>query len=78
MQDLQEDECLNERKFWTEVKHPELGKKITYPKTYVRSTEADMSIRFRAPLIGEHNNEIYKEIGISGFALKQLKNDGIV
>jgi crotonobetainyl-CoA:carnitine CoA-transferase CaiB-like acyl-CoA transferase len=78
MQNLLEDECLNERKFWTEVKHPELGKKITYPKTYVRSTEADMSIRFRAPLIGEHNNEIYKEIGISGLELKQLKNDGVI
>jgi crotonobetainyl-CoA:carnitine CoA-transferase CaiB-like acyl-CoA transferase len=78
MQDLLQDECLNERGFWTQVEHPELGEKITYPKTYVRSTEADMSIRFRAPLIGEHNKEVYKEIGISEAKLEELKREGVV
>jgi benzylsuccinate CoA-transferase BbsE subunit len=78
MQDLLEDECLNQRGYWTEVKHPELNAKITYPKTYVRSTGADMSIRFRAPLIGEHNKEVYKKIGISGGELERLKEDGVI
>jgi benzylsuccinate CoA-transferase BbsE subunit len=76
MQDLLEDECLNQRGFWTEVKHPDT--KIKYPKTYVRSTQADMSIRFRAPLIGEHNKEIYKQIGIGAMELARLKEEGIV
>ena len=78
MQDLLEDECLRERKFWTEVKHPELGSKIPYPKTYVRSTEADFSIHFRAPLTGEHNKEVYKEIGVGGGELNELKQEGII
>jgi crotonobetainyl-CoA:carnitine CoA-transferase CaiB-like acyl-CoA transferase len=78
MKDLLEDECLNQRGFWTEVKHPELNAKIKYPKTYVRSTGADMSIRFRAPLIGEHNKEIYKQIGIGGMELGRLKEEGVV
>jgi benzylsuccinate CoA-transferase BbsE subunit len=78
MKDLLEDECLNQRSFWTEVKHPELNTKITYPKTYVRSTQADASIRFRAPLIGEHNKEVYKQIGIGGMELGRLKEEGIV
>jgi crotonobetainyl-CoA:carnitine CoA-transferase CaiB-like acyl-CoA transferase len=78
MQDLIEDECLNDRKFWTEVKHPELHTKITYPRTFVRSTEADMSIRFPAPHIGEHNKEVYKEIGLGTLALNDLKNEGVI
>ncbi len=78
MQDLLADECLNERCFWTQVEHPELGKKVTYPKTYVRSNEADLSIRFRAPLIGEHNKEIYKEIGITEGELEELRKEGLI
>jgi formyl-CoA transferase len=78
MQDLLEDECLNQREFWTEIEHPELKTTIKYPKTFVRSTEADMSLRFPAPHIGEHNEEIYKEIGITGEELTQLKNDGVI
>ena len=78
MQDLLEDECLNQRKFWTEVEHPELKTKIKYPKTYVRSTGADISIHFRAPLIGEHNKEVYKGIGIGGGELNRLKDEGVI
>ena len=78
MKDLLEDECLNQRGFWTEVKHPELNTKITYPKTYVRATGSDLSIRFRAPLIGEHNKEIYKQIGIGGMELGRLKEEGVI
>jgi crotonobetainyl-CoA:carnitine CoA-transferase CaiB-like acyl-CoA transferase len=75
MQDLLDDECLNARGFWTQIPHPELGISITYPKTFIRSTEMDCSIRFRAPLIGEHNNEVYKEIGLDA---KKLKNEGVI
>ncbi|MHB8105457.1 MAG: CaiB/BaiF CoA transferase family protein, partial [Dehalococcoidales bacterium] len=48
MQDLLDDECLNARDFWTKIEHPELGTSITYPRTYIRSTEMDCSTRFRA------------------------------
>jgi crotonobetainyl-CoA:carnitine CoA-transferase CaiB-like acyl-CoA transferase len=78
MKDLLEDECLNQRGYWTQVKHPELYAKITYPKTYVRSTGADMSIRSRAPLIGEHNEEVYTEIGLTNEELEQLKEEGVI
>ena len=73
MQDLLDDECLNDRKFWTKIEHPELGTSITYPKEFIRSSEMDCSIRFRAPLIGEHNGEVYKEIGLSEKDLLSIK-----
>ncbi len=78
MQDLLDDECLNDRRFWTEIEHPELGTGITYPKEFIRSTEMDCSTRFRAPLIGEHNAEIYQEIGLSGQEVAVLKQAGVI
>lgn len=78
MEDLLSDECLKERKFWKEIEHPELGTSITYPREFVKSTEVDCSTRFRAPLIGEHNEEIYKEIGLSGQDLIKLKQSGVI
>jgi crotonobetainyl-CoA:carnitine CoA-transferase CaiB-like acyl-CoA transferase len=78
MEDLLNDECLNARSFWKEIEHPELGESITYPREFVKSTETDCSTRFRAPLIGEHNEEIYKEIGLSQQELQNLQQDGII
>jgi crotonobetainyl-CoA:carnitine CoA-transferase CaiB-like acyl-CoA transferase len=78
MHDLLNDECLKERHFWTEIEHPELGTKLTYPKEFVRSSETSCAIRFRAPLIGEHNEEVYNEIGISGKKLESLKQAGVI
>jgi formyl-CoA transferase len=72
------DNCLKERGFWTNIEHPELKTSITYPKEFVRSSEVDCSTKFRAPLIGEHNEEVYKEIGISDKELSSLKDKGII
>jgi crotonobetainyl-CoA:carnitine CoA-transferase CaiB-like acyl-CoA transferase len=78
MKDLLNDECLNTRNFWKEIEHPELGTKITYPREFVKSTEMDCSTKFRAPLIGEHNGEVYKEIGLSEQDLFSLKRAGVI
>jgi benzylsuccinate CoA-transferase BbsE subunit len=78
MQDLLNDECLNTRDFWKEIEHPELGTSITYPREFVKSSENDCSTQFRAPLIGEHNEEVYKEIGLSQQELIRLKQAGTI
>jgi len=78
MQDLLTDECLNARNFWVEIEHPELGTSITYPRDFVKSSEVDCSTRFRAPLIGEHNAEVYSEIGLSKRELITLEQSGII
>ncbi len=78
MQDLLDDECLNARNFWTKIKHPELGTSITYPRTYIRSTDGDYETRFRAPLIGEHNGEVYKELGLNEKDLESLRKTGVI
>jgi benzylsuccinate CoA-transferase BbsE subunit len=70
---------LKARNFWREVDHPELGTKITYPGGFVKLSDAECGIRFRAPLIGEHNDEIYKEeMGMSAKDMVILKQRGVI
>ena len=70
---------LKARDFWTEVEHPELDTVITYPGAWAKMSEAACGIRRRAPLIGEHNQEIYKaELGLSENELITLKQAGVI
>lgn len=77
--DLLESVQLASRQFWEVVNHPELGTTLTYPGGFARSTEAPPRISSRAPLIGEHNREIFeKELGISAEKLVELKQKGVI
>jgi crotonobetainyl-CoA:carnitine CoA-transferase CaiB-like acyl-CoA transferase len=44
----------------------------------VRSSECETGTRFKAPLIGEHNVEVYGEIGFSAGKLIALKEAGVI
>ncbi|MFC1904835.1 CaiB/BaiF CoA transferase family protein [Chloroflexota bacterium] len=74
--DLVENVQLKARGFWVEVEHPELGDKIIYPGSFARVPGIDIGIRRRAPLIGEHNLEVYGELGLSKDELVALKEIG--
>jgi benzylsuccinate CoA-transferase BbsE subunit len=68
---------LSIRNFWEEVKHPELGETITYPGAIAKLEEGECGLRRKAPLIGEHNEEIYvNELGMSKKDLMLLKQTG--
>jgi crotonobetainyl-CoA:carnitine CoA-transferase CaiB-like acyl-CoA transferase len=69
---------LKARNFWKEVEHPELGTSLKYPGGAVVTTQGYVGVRRRAPLIGEHNKEIYKELGISADELKALKKQKVI
>jgi crotonobetainyl-CoA:carnitine CoA-transferase CaiB-like acyl-CoA transferase len=70
---------LAARNYWVKIDHPELETAITYPGGFINSIETACGIRRRAPLIGEHNEEIYeKELGLSGEDLTVLKQAGII
>ncbi len=78
MADLLKDGQLESRNFWVEIAHPELNTKITYPREFVKSSQRTCATRSRAPLIGEHNGEIYGQIGLSQKELVGLKEAGII
>ncbi len=70
---------LASRGYWVEVPHPELGTSLTYPGAFAQISETPPVISRRAPLIGEHNREIYRgELGLSDEELLTLKEVGII
>ena len=78
IKDLLSDKQLEARNFWVQINHPELNTNITYPREFVKSSISSYATRTRAPLIGEHNEEIYGEIGITKHDLVVLKESGVI
>jgi crotonobetainyl-CoA:carnitine CoA-transferase CaiB-like acyl-CoA transferase len=78
MKDVLTDPNLAARGYWKNLEHRELGTSIPYPKQFVRSSEAEVATRFRAPLIGEHNGEIYGELGLSPRQVVALRQAGVI
>lgn len=73
------DPQLSARGFWQEVEHPELGTSITYPGAYIKLSHTPLRTPHRAPLIGEHNQEVYQqELGLSKKEILWLKQGGII
>jgi crotonobetainyl-CoA:carnitine CoA-transferase CaiB-like acyl-CoA transferase len=78
MQDLIVDPNLAARGFWTQMEIPGLNATIPYPRQFARSSENDLTTRFRAPQIGEHNAEVYAELGLSPERVTELKKTGVI
>ena len=78
MEDLLTDRNLKERDFWVSIDHPELGAKIPYPRQFVSMSEAHVATTSRAPLIGENNAEVYRELGLNDGEVAALKQGGVV
>jgi crotonobetainyl-CoA:carnitine CoA-transferase CaiB-like acyl-CoA transferase len=62
--DLLESRQLLARDFWVPLDHPELGRAVTYPGPFVKFSATPIQYRRRPPLVGEHNAEVYGELGL--------------
>ncbi len=69
---------LEARNFWVNLEHPELDSTITYPGAFIKLSETPCLIRRRAPRIGEHNLEVYQQLGLCKEELVRLKRTGVV
>lgn len=77
--DICDDIQLKSRNYWVEVAHPELGDILTYPGPFIKFSETPITYGRRAPLIGEHNEVIYKEeMGLTSKKLALLKRQRII
>ncbi|MDA0988752.1 MAG: CoA transferase [Chloroflexi bacterium] len=77
--DLLDDDHLHDRDFWVKVNHPELGRTFTYPGPAGIWNESPWQISRRAPLIGEHNEEVLcGELGMTKADLVVLAESGVV
>lgn len=76
--DLAESEQLRERGFWSEIEHPVLGR-VKFPASPYRFSKTPCKLRRGAPLLGEHNNDIYRRrLGCSEAELAQLREAGVI
>lgn len=77
-EDIYNSPQLEARDFWVKIEHPELGTTIDYPGAFVKMSETPLLIKRRAPLIGEHNDEVYRDLGYSVQDLTLLAQAGII
>jgi len=76
------EDLLNEphwkaREYWAEVEHPVTGK-VVYPGAPFKMAETPWRVSRPAPLLGEHNEEVYGEMGYSKEDLVKLRRTGII
>lgn len=77
--DMLNDMQLKTRDYWDTVKHDELDAILTYPGPFIKFNKTPIKKTGRAPLIGEHNEEIYiKELGLSHQTVTAYKETGVI
>jgi crotonobetainyl-CoA:carnitine CoA-transferase CaiB-like acyl-CoA transferase len=70
---------LQERGFFVEVEHPELQQTITYPGAPYVLPESPWHLSRRAPLIGEHNAEVYRDwLHLDAAAIDRLRSAKVI
>jgi len=75
--DLMDSEHLKAREFFQRVEHPMAGE-LTYPGPQFRMSAVEWPAG-RAPLLGEHNRELYcEEMRLTGAALVRLRASGVI
>jgi crotonobetainyl-CoA:carnitine CoA-transferase CaiB-like acyl-CoA transferase len=78
-EELLEDQHLRDRGFWKQVAHNDLGRSFVYPGESAIYNGSPWAISRRAPLIGEHNGEIFSgELGLSHGEVTILAENGVI
>ena len=79
--DLLRHPQLEARGYFTPLEHPELGTTINYPGAFIKNGDGSASagLRRRAPLVGEHNLEVYgDELGMTASEIELLRRGGAI
>jgi crotonobetainyl-CoA:carnitine CoA-transferase CaiB-like acyl-CoA transferase len=75
--EMYEDPHLN-RYLWAEMDHPEIGKYHLQLPSF-RLSKVPPQLRMTGPLIGEHNEYVYRKLaGFSQEEYEQLQKEGVL
>ena len=77
VEQLCEDPHIKHRNMLVELEHPVLGK-VKYPGNPINLSETPVKVNRRAPLLGEHNNEILNGLGYSDSDIARLKEEKVI
>jgi benzylsuccinate CoA-transferase BbsE subunit len=79
IEELWHNPQLLERGFFVEVSHPEQDTSFKYPDAPYKFSRSPWQISRRAPLIGEHNQQILEEeLGFSKAEIAELASRGVI
>jgi crotonobetainyl-CoA:carnitine CoA-transferase CaiB-like acyl-CoA transferase len=76
-EDLVGDQQLAERGYFVQIDHPAAGT-LKYPGAPFRMTESPFEIRRPAPTLGQHNAEVFGELGYDAGDLAALSSAGVI
>jgi crotonobetainyl-CoA:carnitine CoA-transferase CaiB-like acyl-CoA transferase len=69
---------LAAREFFADIEHPEIGMTLRYPSVFARIRDGGVGVRRPAPQLGEHNDEVYREIALDAAVQESLRRQGVI
>lgn len=70
---------LEARGFWIDLKHEDVESTVKYCGPWIRATATPVHVSRRAPMVGEHNQEVYQELlGLTEEALTELRSSTVI
>ncbi len=66
LDEVVDSEQLASRGYWQLLEHEELGEAFRYPGPFAKFSESPIVYRRRSPLIGQHNEEVLRELVNTG------------
>lgn len=76
--DVFQDQHYKAREMIVDVEHPASGRKIHIAGVPVKLSETPGAVRCRAPLLGEHTDEILQSLGYDRDTVADLRQRGII
>ncbi len=76
--EILEQSQLRSRELFTTLEYPELGVSIEHPDFFAKSSATRIGLRRRAPRVGEHNAEVFAELGLGPGEMETLTLEGVI
>jgi crotonobetainyl-CoA:carnitine CoA-transferase CaiB-like acyl-CoA transferase len=76
--EILEQAQLRARELYVTLDYPELGASIEHPNFFAKASGGGIGIRRPAPRIGEHNAEVYGELGLRPAEIADLETAGLL
>jgi len=77
MSEVAEDRHYNERGVFVDIDHPFMGTVRSIGRPFVMN-ETPWQMRRPPPTLGQHNSEVYREIGYDEYRLAQFRERGVI
>jgi crotonobetainyl-CoA:carnitine CoA-transferase CaiB-like acyl-CoA transferase len=77
--EIVDSEQLAAREYWVRVRHEDLGESFVYPGAPFKLSETPWAQRGRAPRLGEHTEQVYRELlGLDDTELRRLRTRMVI